>query len=112
MAVIDDGVIDRREVFLSHAAPTGRDWRVALVVIAVATAIFVVQAPFADIRLAAIPAFIPAYQAALLVSDLITAVVLFGQFLILRDRGLLFLASAYPFTRLTIMPHTLSFPSV
>lgn len=43
-------------------------------------------------QLAPVPAFMAAYQSALVVGDLITAALLFGQFAILRARSLLFLA--------------------
>ncbi|HZP98283.1 MAG TPA: PAS domain S-box protein [Reyranella sp.] len=57
-------------------------------------------------------AFIPAYQAVLMFSDLATAALLFGQFSIQRTRGLLVLATAYLFTGLATVPHTLSFPGL
>src|SRR5262249_5873569 len=49
---------------------------------------------------------------ALVVNDLVTAVLLFGQFSILRSRSLLILANAYLFTALMVVAHTLSFPGL
>ena len=61
-------------------------------------------------KLAEVWAFIPSYQSALLVNDLITAVLLFAQFVILAPRALLVLAGGYLFTALMAVPHALSFP--
>nr|WP_277624069.1 response regulator [Undibacterium sp. TS12] len=68
--------------------------------------------PFAKQALTPVWAFIPAYQAALIVSDLVTAVLLFGQFGILRFRALLILASAYLFTACMAIVHALTFPGL
>ncbi len=61
-------------------------------------AIFLAAVPFAKLPLAPVWAFIPIYESALVVNDLITAVLLFGQFSFLRSRALLVLASGYLFT--------------
>jgi PAS domain S-box-containing protein len=84
----------------------------ALVLIGLSVGVFAVLVPFAKVPLTPIPAFIPAYQAALLISDLITACVFFGQFSIQRTRALLVLGCGYFFTALAIIPHTLSFPGL
>lgn len=63
----------------------------------------------ARIPLQKIGAFIPAYEAALSISDLLTAVLLFGQFA--RSlKSLLVLGCAYLFEVFIIVPHGLSFP--
>ena len=49
---------------------------------------------------------------ALTFNDLITAVLLFGQFTILRSRSILLLACAYLFTGLMVIAHMLSFPGL
>jgi PAS domain S-box-containing protein len=84
----------------------------ALVLIGLSVAVFAVLVPFAKEPLLPVPAFIPAYQAALLLCDLITACVFFGQFSIQRTRSLLILGGGYFFTALAIVPHTLSFPGL
>jgi len=83
-----------------------RAWAVVLVSIAV----FLAAAPFARTRLVEVWAFIPSYQSALLVIDLITAILLFAQFLILHSPALLVIAAGYQFSALISVPHTLSFP--
>jgi PAS domain S-box-containing protein len=92
--------------------PLTGDRRLALFLVAASTVVFAVLVPFAKQPLTPFPAFIPAYQAALLISDLVTAAVLFGQFSIQRTRPLLVLAAAYFFTAAAIVPHTLSFPGL
>src|SRR2546428_8248756 len=91
---------DGRLVFLS-TLPAGRgERRLALTVVLVSAAIFLSAVPFAKMPLAQISAFIPIYESALVINDLITAGLLFGQFSFLRSRALCGLARGYPFTAL------------
>jgi PAS domain S-box-containing protein len=112
MAVTADGTAHLREVFLSLMPPTPGDRRLAMGVVICSVGVFLALAPFATTKLAPSPAFIPAYQAALFISDLITAVVLLGQYSVLRTRALLLLGTAYLFTAFALVPHTLSFPGL
>ncbi|WP_454634307.1 PAS domain S-box protein [Bradyrhizobium cenepequi] len=59
-----------------------------------------------------VPAFVASYQSALAINDLITAVLLFSQFAILRWRALLLLASGYLFTAAAAVTHALTFPGL
>ncbi len=99
---------------LSNALATARatrgQRRIALAIAAVSLLIFLAVAPFVRTPLPKMPAFIPAYQAALFFIDLITAVLLMDQFLRLRSTALLVLAAGYLFDALIIIPHTLTFP--
>jgi PAS domain S-box-containing protein len=108
----DIDAVSGRTVFLSLLPPSNGARRLAVRLLAILAAMFLAILPFVKIPLAPSPAFIPAYQAALLVSDLITAAVLFGQFSVQRTRGLLVLAVAYLFTAIAIVPYTLSFPGL
>ncbi|MES2952264.1 MAG: MASE4 domain-containing protein [Pseudomonadota bacterium] len=74
--------------------------------------IFIAAAPFARTALPQVPAFIPVYQSALVTNDLITAVLLLGQYSFLRSRALLLLASAYLFSACMAIAHALSFPGL
>ena len=103
---------EERPVFLS-TLPAGRgERRLALAVVLVSAAIFIIAVPLAKVRLAPVWAFIPVYQSALVVNDLITAVLLFGQFAILRSRALCMLAAGYLFTALMAATHALTFPGL
>jgi signal transduction histidine kinase len=83
-----------------------------LAVAGISGLVFALIAPFAKLNLTAFPAFLPIYQSALIVFDLITCVLLLGQFRMLRSQGLLFLASAYIFSALMATAHALSFPGL
>lgn len=73
---------------------------------------FAATAPFARAALPQAPIFIAVYQSTLAVCDFITAVLLFGQFSMLRSRALLVLAGGYLFTALIAVVHALSFPGL
>lgn len=99
-------------VLLSTQPAGRRDRRVALTMLLVSIVIFVAAAPFAKIPLAPVSAFIPMYEAALVVFDLITAVLLLGQFSSLQSRALLALASGYLFDAYMAVFHALTFPGL
>ena len=98
--------------FLSTLPAEQGQRRLALVAVLLSGAIFVCAAPFAKQPLPPLPAFLPVYQSALVVNDLITCVLLFGLYNIVRSRGLLLLASAYLFSALMAVSHALSFPGL
>jgi signal transduction histidine kinase len=101
-----------QDALLSATSAPASQRRLALAVVAVSTALFAAAAPFARLPLAAAPAFLPAYEAALIIIELITAVLLFGQFGMLRRRSILVLAGAYLFSGLMALAHLLSFPGL
>jgi len=101
-----------RHVSLATMPPGPRQRRVAWAVVIVSALAFVAAVPFVRLPLAKIPAFIPSYESALAINDLITAVLLFGAFARLRSPALLVLASGYLFDTLLIVAHALSFPGV
>jgi signal transduction histidine kinase len=103
---------DERSFFLSTLPAGRRDRRLAIAVVAASAAIFALAAPFAKVPLAPVAAFIPIYESALVINDLITAVLLFGQFNILRSRALLMLAGGYLFTAFITVAHALTFPGL
>src|SRR5262249_55014073 len=98
--------------FLPTAPPARGERRVAATIACLSLLAFGVIAPFAYIQLAVVPAFIPVYQSALIVGDLITAVLLFGQFTILGGPALLALACGYLFAALMAGAHLLTFPGL
>jgi signal transduction histidine kinase len=73
---------------------------------------FLAIAPFARQPLMPVPAFVPVYQSALAINELITALLLIAQFSVLRSRGLLVLAAGYLFTALMAVVHLLTFPGL
>ncbi len=86
-------------------------WQAALSV-AVSLLVFAAAVPFAKTPLLQIPAFIPMYVAALVICDLITAVLLFGQFSVVRTPALWLLASGYLFTACATLAYSFIFPGL
>ena len=106
------GLTHTRSLFLSTDLAGRREVRFAGVAVLASAVLFCAIAPFATRQLTHVPAFIPAYESALVLSDLITAVLLFGQFNFLRARALLVLACGYLFTAVIAFVHMLTFPQV
>ena len=89
--------------------PTRRQTRAAIAVVLIVIVAFAVVAPFSGRQAATLNAFFPSLDAIVLVTDLITAVLLYAQFSISRSRSLLVLASGYLFTAFIVIPHALTF---
>ncbi len=101
---------DEFEYSLATLPPTPRQRLFALVVIVAMLAAFGVVAAFANLPLPRFDSFIPATMGIVFVTDLVTAVLLFGQFASTGSRPLVWLASGYLFSSLIVIPHTLTFP--
>ena len=105
-------VADAQALSLAKMPATAGERRLALSALALSAVIFAAVAPFARLRLPDMPAFLPIYQSALVVCDLITAALLFGQHSIRGARALLALAGGYLFSALMAIAHALSFPGL
>jgi PAS domain S-box-containing protein len=101
-----------RSIFLSTLPASRRDRAIALAVVCVSSAFFACTVPFAAVPLTPAPAFVASYQSALVICDIITSVLLFSQFGILRSWALLLLASGYLFTAAAAIVHALTFPGL
>jgi signal transduction histidine kinase len=98
---------------LSNLPPSQTQKRLALVVTLVLLAIFLLAAgPLSHTQTSRVAAFVPAYTMALVVSDGITAFLLFSQFAIFRTRALLAISSGYLFAALMAIAWFLMFPGV
>ncbi len=95
---------------LANIAPSTSQRRTARMFLLALIAILAITWPFATVKLEEIGAFVPSLAAALFVSDCVTAVLLFGQFSILRRWGLLIIANGYLFSALIVVAHALAFP--
>ena len=103
--------LDEKDLFLSTLpAGSGQKWAALVVVLILIVAFFITAGPLSEVRLPQIEAFVPAYAVATFLNDSVTAVLLFGQFLILRSRALMVIACGYLFAALTIIPWMLTFP--
>ncbi|MBV9460450.1 MAG: PAS domain S-box protein, partial [Bradyrhizobium sp.] len=105
-------MVTDRNIFLSTLPASRTDRNAAWIVVGISFILFVVAVPYAGMALTPVPAFVASYQSALAINDIITAVLLFSQFAILKSRGLLLLASGYLFTAAAAMVHALSFPGL
>ena len=101
---------DGANVGLTNLQPTPRQKLSALAAVAVLLIAVTSVAPFASKTLPRFAAFIPFLNATILVTDLITAILLYALFSISRSRALLVLAAGYLFTALIVIPHALTFP--
>lgn len=104
--------LERKRIVLIDAPPGRREKIVSTCLVISSVAAFAFMAPAARVPLPEITAFVPAYEAALSISDLLTSVLLFGQFARSGLKSLLVLACAYLFDVFVIVPHALSFPDV
>lgn len=111
-AAADDDAPQPSHMFMSSLPPGRRERRLALATVLVSVAIFVALAPFARMQLPRVWGFIPVYQSAIVVSDIVTAGLLLGQFAILREKSLLALAGGYLFTGFMAGTHMLTFPGL
>ena len=103
-------VVDKSESSIATMTPTARQRRLTLVLAATVLIATTIIAPFGAIQLRRIDGFIPATESAIIITDFLTAVLLFSQSRIIGSRGLLLLASGYLFSALVVLPHLLSFP--
>ncbi len=95
---------------LSDAGPRQR--RAAAWTAIVLCGVALAAMPLAREPLQPITPFLPAYIAAILVLDLVTALLFLIQFAQTRARSTALLAGAYAYTGLIIVPHILTFPGV
>jgi len=92
------------------AGPSAR--RTALGVVLISSVVFVAALPFARQPLLPLPPFLPMYQSALVIIELLTAVVLFGQYRSMPSRAVLVLAAGFLFNALMAAAHLASFPGL
>src|SRR5438067_7225622 len=116
-AVLPEAAVDaaRKEgqdfpLVIATMPATGRQRAIAVGIIILLTVAAAVIAPFANIQVARVDAFIPVLQTVLSVVDFITATLLFAQFSIQPQRALLALASGYIFSGSFALLQTLAFP--
>ena len=96
---------------LSSLPPSRVQKRLALTVLLGLLVTFLLAAgPLSHVQMGDIVAFPPAYATALLLSEAITAVLLFGQFSIQRTWALLVISSGYCFTVFMLILWAMTFP--
>lgn len=86
--------------------------KLAWAAVLISAALFLLALPYAGVQLSHLPAFAPIWLTALIISDLVTAVMLYGQYYALRSHALLVLAAGYLYTALATVGYTLTFPDL
>ena len=102
----------QRRTFLSAASARPAEKTFIRLIVALALLVFIAATPFVRVPVGRIPPFSPGYEAAIWICDMLTAVLLFSQFVRLRSRAVLVLAAGYLFAACMVVPHALSFPGV
>jgi signal transduction histidine kinase len=95
---------------ISSLPPSRAHKRAALIAALLLLVLFFFAALFSRVQLTQIDVFIPIVATVMLLTDSITATLLFAQFSVLRSHALLVLASGYLFTALLVVPYALTFP--
>ena len=108
----EDSASELAQTFFAAMPATRGEMRRALVTVVALSLVFLALVPFAKHRLAAHWAFIPTYQSALVMCDLITGALLFSQFYFLRSTALFVLACGYLFSASFAFVHMLTFPGL
>lgn len=103
---------DSGGLLISAVAPTRLQRRLAMAIPLALAVILSGMAPFARMPLSGTEAFLPAYAAAILVVELLTAVLLYALFVVQRCPAIFMLATGYFLTGLLVVPWALSFPGV
>src|SRR4026208_1279781 len=109
-SAVGDLAHDSRQEFpvvIANMPASAIERRVAFVLMVFLFIIFMMVAPFASVALPRVDAFIPVIQTVVCVAELVTAVLLFAQYSIRPQRGLLALASGYIFSGLFAFLQTL-----
>ena len=101
--------LDMQRGLLLNLSPGRRTYWMAQAVAILSLVVLVSAVPLAKVQLAQLPSFVPIYESALILNDLITAALLFGQFAITRSRAMLALASGYLFKLIAALADTLPF---
>lgn len=97
-------------VVIANMPASAAERRVAFALILLLFIIFGMVAPFARVPLPSVYAFIPVIQTVVCIAELVTAILLFAQYSIQPQLGLLALASGYIFSGLFAFLQTLAFP--
>jgi signal transduction histidine kinase len=98
--------------FLSKATAGSREQRLCFALIGVSAVVFVACIPYVRSPLEPSPAFVAVYNGVSSLNDFMTAIILFGQFNILRSRALLMLAGGYLFASVMSAMQLLTFPGM
>jgi signal transduction histidine kinase len=103
---------DQRKLLLATLPPSKRQTQVARGMLMALLVAFGFTMPFVNVELQRVAAFIPILATTIVFNDLVTSVLLYSQFSIVRRRSLLILSSGFFFAALVVVPWALTFPGV
>src|SRR5215468_11273228 len=104
---------EEQPLTLASLPPSRAQRRLALaVMLAFLGVVLILAGELSNVQWRRIDAFVPAYGTAIVVNDLITAVLLFNQFAVQRSPALLVISIGYLFAGLIVIPWMLAFPGV
>lgn len=113
MPKAEPAAAEEQRFLITALSPGPAQKRLALaVVVAVMLAAFLIMGPLSGIQFRANRTFVAAYVAAMLVTDAITAVLLYAQFTIVRSLAILVVASGYLFCALIVLMYFFAFPGL
>jgi signal transduction histidine kinase len=112
MSITTSHIVCDDDAFLSRAPAGSRDLRLCFALIGISVVFFFICVPYARHPMEPSPAFVAVYNAVSTLNDLTTAIILFGQFSILRSRALLLLAGGYLFASVISVVQLLTFPGM
>ena len=104
--------IDDHIFVLSTLPASPGERRLAGLVVVLSLAAFAALAPLAKTPLGEVVAFIPSYQASLVVLDMVTVALLLGQYFSFYSRAMFVLACGYMFTAVMTVVHAFTFPGL
>src|SRR6266850_4026088 len=103
-------VPEDQQLILSSSSPGKAQQRLALgILLGLLVVAYLINGPLSGLQFGASTAFIAIYVTAMFITELITAILLYAQFSILRSRAILVIASGYLFTALIVISYALSF---
>jgi two-component system, sensor histidine kinase and response regulator len=105
-------LLNEASAYLSTLPAQAGERRRARNILLASVVVFLCAVPFAKLPLTQVWAFIPVYETVIVINDLITAVLLFGQYRILRLRTVHMLACGYLFTAFMAAFHAMTFPGL
>ena len=95
---------------LSSSSPGKAQQRLALgILLGLLVVAYLINGPLSGLQFGVSTVFVAIYVTAMFVTELITAILLYAQFSILRSRAILVIASGYLFTGLLVISYALSF---
>lgn len=98
-----------QSAYLSILPSSAWDRRAAICAVLISALFFIGAVPFVRVTFPPLPAFIASYHSSLTVIYVVTSILLFSQFAVLRSRAILALASGYLFTATVIAGYALTY---